>query len=71
MKTVVVHAVDTVLDTSTGFNEDIAILSVAFNKAPLMKLNFESLDPSDSMIHFMHNMKFLKTAGFKPVDRIG
>ncbi len=71
LKTVVVHAVDTVLDTTTGFNKDITILSVAFNKAPLMKLNFESLDPSDSMVHFIHNMKFMKTSGFKAVERIG
>lgn len=71
LKTVVVHAVDNMLDTSTGINEDVTILSVAFNKGTLNKLNFELLDPSDSMVHFIHNMKFAKTSGFKAVDRVG
>lgn len=70
LKNVVVHAVDTILNTSTGIHEYITILSIVFNKETLNNLNFESLDPSDSMVHFIHNMKFAKTSGFKAVDRV-
>lgn len=67
---VAVHAVDNVLDTATGFNEDITILSVVFDRSKLEALNFELIDPSDALENFQHNMKYSKTAGFKPVERI-
>lgn len=67
---VVVHAVDNVLDTATGFSEDITILSVVFDRSKLEALNFELIDPSDALQNFQCNMKYLKTAGFKSVERI-
>lgn len=67
---VVVHAVDNVLDTQTGYETEITILSVVFNRDVLNRLNFELIDPSDAMNNFGYNMKFLKTKGFKPVERI-
>lgn len=70
INTLVIHAVDDVLNTEIGHKEDITILSVLFNRDVLNKLNFQSIDPSDAMNNFRHNMKFLKTAGFKAVDRI-
>jgi len=70
INTVVVHAVDDMLNTETGHKEDITVLSVLFNRDVLSGLNFESIDPSDAMNNFRHNMKYLKTAGFKPVEKI-
>lgn len=70
LKNVVVHAVHNKLDSSTGHNEEITVLSVNFDIETLNSLNFELIDPSDSLCNFEHNMKFLKTTGFKKVDRV-
>ncbi len=70
VENVVVHAVDEVTSTETGNREEITILSVLFNREVLNSLNFQHIDPSDAMNNFTCNMKFLKTAGFKPVDRV-
>ena len=70
LEKVVVHAVDNILNTQTGYEEEKTILSVVFEREILSKLNFDLIDPSDALNNFKHNMKFLKTAGFKPVERI-
>jgi hypothetical protein len=67
---VVVNALSDVLDTATGITAQRPILSVAFSPKKLAQLNFEALDPSDSMSNFPHRMKFGKTSGFSPVERI-
>lgn len=69
-ETVVVHAMDEVLDTSTGRTEVQPVLSVKFDRTTLNSLNFEAIDCSDSMVHFEHNMKFKKTQGFAPVEKV-
>jgi hypothetical protein len=58
------------LDTSTGRMIDQCILSVAILPETLDELNLETIDPSDSMKNFTHNMKFSKTTGFQPVQKI-
>ena len=68
---VIVHAVDTVLDTSTGNDEETTILSVLFEREKFERANFDRIDPSDFVNSFTCNMKFTKTAGFKPVKRLG
>lgn len=70
VKNVVVHAVENKLNTQNGRMEDTVILSVLFERDILSRLNFELIDPSDAMSNFLHNMRFQKTAGFMPVDRI-
>ena len=70
LKIVVIHAVDNILNSETGHHEDATILSAVFERDALNRLNFANIDPSDAMNNFRHNMKFLKTSGFKPVDRI-
>lgn len=67
---VVVHAVDNILNTQTGHEEEKTILSVVFEREILEKLNFQRIDPSDALNNFRHNMRFLKTKGFQPVERI-
>ena len=70
VKTVVVHAVESGLNVQTGRQEEMTILSVLFERDILNGLNFEHIDPSASMNNFLHNMKFQKTAGMMPVDRV-
>lgn len=70
VKTVVVHAVENQINTQTGKQEDMTILSILFERDVLNGLNFDFIDPSDAMNNFWHNMKFMRTSGFKPVERI-
>lgn len=70
LQTVVVHAVDRALNTQTGHQEEATILSIVFEREILTKLNFSAIDPSDAMNNFRYNMRFMKTAGFKPVERL-
>lgn len=67
---VIVNAMDELLDTSTGRVNSVPILSVKFDKEKLNYLNFETIDCSDSMSNFVHNMNFKKTQGFKPVEKV-
>ncbi len=68
--TVIVHAVDKVLNTATGYEEELTLVSVKFDRAKLMSLNMSMIDPSDAIGGFENHMKFKKTAGFDPVERI-
>lgn len=68
--TVIVHAVDQIVNTATGQDEDCTILSVIFKRADFNEINFDRIDPSDFIEANKHNMKFLKTMGFKPVERL-
>lgn len=67
---VYVHAADDVLNTATGYNTEVTLVSAEFGRAQLSSLNMEMIDPSDALTAFKHNMKFAKTTGFKAVERI-
>ncbi len=67
---VIFTAMSDLLNTSTGHLEPQPILSVAIPRSTLDGLNINAIDPSDSMNNFVHNMKFLKTRGFKAVDKL-
>ena len=67
---VIIHASDTFIDTSIGHAEEKDIVSVFIDRATYDTLNLEKIDPSDSMQNFKCNMVFLKTKGFKPIQRI-
>ena len=58
------------LDAQVGRIDNITILSVKIDKATLEKLNFDLIDPFDALNNFEHNVKFLKTRGFQPVERL-
>ncbi|MEZ0612299.1 hypothetical protein ACAW74_27570 [Fibrella sp. WM1] len=68
---VVVHALARNLNTATGLVEKQVILSVAMPRFTLDGINMMAIDPSDSMRNFNHTMKFTKTGGFSPVERVG
>ncbi|HEX6431704.1 MAG TPA: hypothetical protein VF008_28635 [Niastella sp.] len=67
---VIINITSELVNSSTGHLEQQTILSVAMPKTTLDKLNFGTIDPSDSMKNFKHNMKFSKTAGFSVVPNI-
>ncbi|MCR5327908.1 MAG: DUF4236 domain-containing protein [Saccharofermentans sp.] len=70
IQTVIIHAVDKVLNPATGNDEEVTICSVKIKRDALATLNFERIDPSDCLESFESNVKFRKTAGFAPVDRV-
>ncbi len=65
---IIVTVLGSILDSATGHVEDKPILSVGLIRDTLEALNFDAIDPSDSMRNFKHNMAFKKTAGFAPVN---
>lgn len=63
-----VHGAIPLLDTRTGHVGGTVVLSTAFEQATFETLNFDSIDPSDTMTLFEHRMDFKKTKGFCPVE---
>jgi hypothetical protein len=70
LNTVFIHAYDEQLNSETGHNERILILSIKIDRNILEGLNFENIDCSDSMNNFPHQMKFRKFKGFDSVQKI-
>lgn len=68
--TVFVHAYEDRLNTATGHQAKVAILSVKYERERLEKLNFTQLDPSDALSNFEHHMVFKKTKGFDEIKEI-
>jgi len=66
----IVNIVCDLLNSSNGHVEPQAVVSAALFPQTLDKLNFSTLDPSDSMKNFKHAMNFSKTTGLKPVERL-
>lgn len=67
---VIVTANDRLLNSATGHIEDMPLLSVAISRRTLDSLNLDTIDPSDSMKNFIHNMSFKKASGFSPVEAL-
>ena len=66
----IVTAKDVVLDSSTGHQNLVPILSVAIPRATLGQINFSTVDASDAMKNFVHRMDWKKTEGFRAVEEI-
>ena len=67
---VVVTALSNLLNSKTGYIEEQSILSVGIPRDTILGLNFEMIDPSDSMENFVYNMMFPKTKGFSAVEKV-
>lgn len=65
---VLINAKGLIINPATGNNEEKTIVSVNIEREKLNQLNFDLLDPSDSMSNFSCNMNFKKSEGFIPVD---
>ena len=70
VEAVIVHAVDGALDTSTGRLSEDTILSVCFTRDGFEDIVFDRIDPSDFVDRFEMNVKFNKTTGYHPVERL-
>ncbi|HAP68899.1 MAG TPA: hypothetical protein DCR04_04105 [Flavobacteriales bacterium] len=69
-ESVLIHVMDSQINTSTGNYEDVTVLSARIDKARFFSLNLNLIDPSDAVESFEHDMNFAKSTGFKPVKRI-
>ena len=67
---IIVTATERMLNTSTGYMEQQPIVSAAIARKTLQQLNMQSVDPSDSLRNFIHNMNFKKTTGFSPIEAV-
>lgn len=59
------------LDSRTGMEEEQPVLSVAFTRSKMAALNFERLDPSDTVESFLHRCDFKagrKTEAFQVIE---
>lgn len=65
-----INALSKIVNTKTGHLEEQPILSVIFLPKTINSLNLETIDPSDSMQNFVHNMIFSKTKGFSIVEKV-
>lgn len=65
-----INAKGSIINSSTGNYEEKTIVSSIINQLKLNELNFDLLDPSDSILNFEHRMEFKKTEGFKPIEEI-
>lgn len=70
IQTVLIHACDTVINTATGHEEEMTLVSAKINRAQAENINFELVDPSDCLGAFECNCNFKKTSGYSPVDRL-
>jgi len=67
---VLVHATDYVMNEAVGRMEAVTIVSVRIDKKLLESLNLEAIDPSEAISLFEHRMNFLKTKGFRAVEKL-
>lgn len=70
LEKVIVNAMGEVLNKSTGHLEEKIILSVLIPRDTINRLNFNSIDCSDAMSNFIHNMNFKKNQGFEVVEKL-
>ncbi len=72
LEMLIVNSLADLVNPATGHIEESPILSVAIPRKTLDSLNFESIDPSDSMKSFVYSMGFKRGKGFeriKPLER--
>ena len=70
VQTCKVHAVDVVLNSATGNDEEVTILSALIDRDKLASINMDRIDPSDALEAMGCNMSFKKTSGFGAVKRV-
>lgn len=70
VEVVLLNAIANMLNTSSGYMEEQAIISTVIPRKTVDDLNMAGIDPSDSLRNFVHNMDFKKAKGFKPVEKL-
>ena len=66
----VVHIVDNYINELISKKERVTVLSVEFERDRLEIAEKSKITPLDILQEFRHNMKFTKSYGFRPVERI-
>jgi hypothetical protein len=59
-----------IVESTTGRYDNVPALSVLFERAPFMQINFDAIDPSDAISMFDHSMQFTKASGFSRIELI-
>lgn len=67
---VLINAKGNAINPASGNLEEKTILSVLIDKSKLDNLNFDLLDPSESLVNFNYNMNFKKSEGFYGVTEV-
>lgn len=70
LEEIIIHATDYQLNEAIGRMELVTILSVRIEKKVLNALHLPAIDPSEAIKNFQHRMNFLKTKGFRPVEKL-
>jgi hypothetical protein len=70
VKKVYINAEGEMLNPTTGHIETQTVLSAMIPIETMYRINFNTVDPSECMKNFIHNMKFSKTNGFMPVEKV-
>lgn len=70
VKIVSIDAISTSINPATGHEEELTIVSVLFPVEQFENIKFDNIDPSEAFNNFKHNMKFSKSSGFSPVQKI-
>lgn len=58
------------LDPTTGHQAKTPVVSVHFVRETYAKLNLDSVDPSQALNNFRHNMRYKRTTGFQAVELV-
>lgn len=61
---------DKQIDEVTGKESVVLILSALVDRETLSQLEYEKIDPFESLTNFRHEVKFLKTKGFQEVAKL-
>jgi hypothetical protein len=67
---IVITVISKDLDKATGHNANSAVLSFLTTPDKIEQLNLETIQPSETIKSFIHNLKFTKSNGFSPVPKI-
>ena len=67
---VLINVIEYSFDYSIGQFETHPIISVAFSREKMQRLNMIDITPSGAIANFDHNIKFLKTKGFGIINKL-
>jgi hypothetical protein len=67
---VLVNATDKVINTATGHEEEVTLVSVLFDRDRFLATNFDMIDPSDLIEAYPSHMSCKKSKGMSPVERM-
>lgn len=68
VQSVKIFAVDNVLNSATGNEEEVTILACEIDRDKLSGINMDRIDPSDALEALGCKMSFKKTTGFSPIN---